>query len=58
MGFTKGNSTTSALLTVTDNWHKALEEGSDVCAVFLDLSKAFDKHLWTSLPAFMLILMF
>jgi len=28
---------------VTDSWHKALEEGSDVCAVFLDLSKAFDK---------------
>jgi len=31
------------LLTATDSWHKALEEGSDVCAVFLDLSKAFDK---------------
>jgi len=42
-GFTKGKSTTGALLTATDSWHKALEEGSDVCAVFLDLSKAFDK---------------
>jgi len=30
-------------LTATDSWHKALEKGSDVCAVFLDLSKAFDK---------------
>jgi len=42
-GFTKGKSTTGALLTATNSWHKALEEGSDVCAVFLDLSKAFDK---------------
>jgi len=42
-GFTNGKSTTGALLTVTDSWHKALEEGSDVCAVFLYLSKAFDK---------------
>ena len=42
-GFTKEKSTTGALLTATDNWHKALEEGSDICAVFLDLSKAFDK---------------
>ena len=42
-GFTKGKSTTGALLTATNNWHKSLEEGMDVCAVFLDLSKAFDK---------------
>ena len=42
-GFTKGKSTVGAHLTATNNWHKSLEEGTDVCAVFLDLSKAFDK---------------
>ena len=30
-------------LTATDSWHQTLEEGADICAVFLDLSKAFDK---------------
>ena len=38
-----GRSTTGALLSATHSWHKALESGVDVCAVFLDLSKAFDK---------------
>ena len=42
-GFTKGKSTTGTLLTATNSWHQALEAGEDVCAVFLDLSKAFDK---------------
>ena len=41
--FLKGKSTTRALLTAIHDWHKALEIGKDVCAVFLDLSKAFDK---------------
>ena len=31
------------MLTATNSWHQALEAGADVCAVFLDLSKAFDK---------------
>ena len=32
-----------ALLTEIHDWHQALEIGIDVCTVFLDLSKAFDK---------------
>ena len=35
-------STTGALLTVTEEWHYVLEMGGDVCAISLDLSKAFD----------------
>ena len=42
-GFLKGKSTTGVLLTAIDGWHQALEMGEDVCSVFLDLSKAFDK---------------
>ena len=42
-GFLKGKSTTGALLTAIHDWHQALEIGIDVCAIFLDLSKAFDK---------------
>ena len=42
-GFLKGRSTTGALITAVENWHQALENKLDVCAVFLDLSKAFDK---------------
>ena len=42
-GFLKGKSATGALLTATKEWHHVLEMGGDVCSVFLDLSKAFDK---------------
>lgn len=42
-GFMKGRSTTGALITAVNSWHKSLERGNDVCTVFLDLSKAFDK---------------
>ena len=42
-GFSRGKSTTSALLAATYAWHQALDAGNDVCCVFLDLSKAFDK---------------
>ena len=42
-GFLSGRSTTSALLAVTDCWHKHLEAGQEVCAIFLDLQKAFDS---------------
>ena len=42
-GFLKGKSTTRTLLTAIHDWHQALEISIDVCAVFLDLSKAFDK---------------
>ena len=48
-GFLKGKSTTGALLTTLDNLHQNLENGLDVCAIFLDLSKAFDKvYTYTS----------
>ena len=42
-GFLSGRSTTSALLAVTDCWHKHLEAGQEVCAIFLDLQKSFDS---------------
>ena len=42
-GFSKGKSTTGALLTAVDNWHRLLESGNDICAVFFDLRKAFDS---------------
>ena len=41
-GFSKGKSTTGALLS-TCLAYVALEAGEDVCCVFLDLTKAFDK---------------
>ena len=41
--FSKGTSTTGALLTAAHALHLALEAGEDVCCVFLDLTKAFDK---------------
>ena len=42
-GFSRGKSTTGALLAATHAWHLALDGGNDICCVFLDLSKAFDK---------------
>ena len=42
-GFSQGKSTVSALLAVINNWHQSLEAKMDVCAVFLDLKKAFDS---------------
>ena len=35
-------STTSALTEVVDDCSKALDQGHEVCAVFFDVSKAFD----------------
>ena len=39
-------STEPAILTMIEEWRKRLDEGYDVIAIFLDLSKAFDtiKH--------------
>ncbi len=34
--------TTTALISVIHDWHTHLENGTDVCAVFFDLRKAFD----------------
>ena len=33
-GFIKGRSTTGALVELIDSWHRSLEQGHDVCAVF------------------------
>lgn len=41
-GFRPLYSTASALLNITDEWLKSFEEGRIVCAVMLDLKKAFD----------------
>ena len=42
-GFTAGRSTIGALLSTVHDWFKLLEEGKDICAVFLDYRKAFDS---------------
>jgi hypothetical protein len=42
-GFTSNKSTTTALLALTHDWFKHLEEGIEVCVIFLDLQKAFDS---------------
>lgn len=42
-GFKKGDSTVNQLLTITHKITQALDNKSDVCMVFLDISKAFDK---------------
>jgi len=41
-GFLPGRSTGSALLTVTDECHRILEQSVEVGAIFLDIKKAFD----------------
>ena len=42
-GFTAGRSPTTALLSFTHNCQAALDSGDEVCSVFFDLCKAFDK---------------
>ena len=42
-GFMAKKSTTTALLSFTHDCQKYLDVGKDVCAVFFDLSKAFDS---------------
>ena len=39
--FIHGKSTTGALLAATD-WHRQLDSGYDICAVYFYFSKAFD----------------
>ena len=34
---------TGALVNTIEGWHHVLESGSDICAVFFDLQKAFDS---------------
>ena len=42
-GFQSGKSTTTALLSVTHDWFKALEAGQEVCSIFFDRRKTFDS---------------
>ena len=42
-GFLDGRSTVTALLSSTDEWFKALEDGLEICAVFFRFSKAFNS---------------
>ena len=42
-GFRPGSSTQEALLTATYDWHHCLDHGLSTAALFLDLSKAFDR---------------
>ena len=42
-GFLPGRSTSSALLSVTNDWLVHLEKGKEVCTIFFDLRKAFDS---------------
>ena len=42
-GFRPGDSTVMQLLNIVHEIYEALEEGSEMRAVFLDISKAFDR---------------
>lgn len=42
-GFLPGRSTVWQLLSLTDEWHEALDSGNSVHGLFLDFSKAFDR---------------
>lgn len=42
-GFLQGRSTTWQLLSVLNDWHNALDTGHTIHALFLDVSKAFDR---------------
>ena len=42
-GFRKEHSTVSELLVLLDDVYKGLDENKDVCSVYIDLEKAFDK---------------
>ena len=42
-GFRSDRSTVTALISVTQDWYTALEQGNEICAVFFDFQKAFDS---------------
>ena len=66
-GFRKGYSTEQAILEITENLRKYLDNNQIVCGLFLDLSKAFDtvnheillakmdKLVWYSRGAFNMV---
>ena len=50
-GFSKGKSTTGTLLIAVDNniaWHRLLEAGNDVRAIFFNHRKVFDGECLTN----------
>ena len=42
-GFVPGDSTVNQLIDIYNTFCKALNEGKEVCAIFCDISKAFDR---------------
>ena len=42
-GFKQNDSTVNLLVNITHQIYKSIDEGKDICVVFLDVSKAFDK---------------
>ena len=42
-GFLPGHSCCSALLKMTDDWRKSVDNGEDVAVIAIDLSQAFDS---------------
>ena len=45
-GYTRGDSTIKQLISITHEIYKAFDSGHEVRAIFLDISKAFDK-VWS-----------
>ena len=41
-GFRKNHSTQHCLISIYEKWKNTLDKGAFVCAMFMDLSKAFD----------------
>ena len=44
-GFTRSKSTTGALLDATDQWHRQLDLGLDICCVFLITARLLTQFL-------------
>ena len=42
-GFMTHRSSVSALIRVLDDWAQALDEGHEICVIFFDIRKAFDR---------------
>ncbi len=42
-GFTQGDSTINQLIAICNKLYKNIDYGNEILAVFLDLTKAFDK---------------
>ena len=41
-GFRKNHNTQHCLMSMLEKWKKTLDKGGYICAIFMDLSKAFD----------------